>query len=374
MHEDSAKRPTPGLNDGPDAPNPPLVVPTEFSSRRLVSLQCLRGIAALMVVIHHVIHQSPGFLSIWPTEAWQAGVDLFFVISGFVMVYVTSKREQSATQFLAMRGARIVPVYWFFTLAAAALMFFVPQLARSNELTVKHVVLSMLFLPHKSGTTGDLSPLVKQGWTLNYEMFFYVLFALAMAISLRRRTLLAVGALITLSAIGHALRMADIRPGALTFYLDDIILEFALGMLIATAYLGGKLSLIRTPLAVALVGIGFVAMFALQTDDLSKRALVYGLPAAAIVIGALAFEEHVPLRLRLLPYIGDASYSIYLVHIFPIALLRAVWPLPMDGWFSLAAFMLTTFAVTIALGRLSYTLVEQPSLKLLRRWIERRVG
>lgn len=353
--------------------NPPLATPTEFTSRRLVSLQVLRGIAALMVVVHHVIHQSAGFLSIWPTEAWQAGVDLFFVISGFVMVYVTSKREQSAAQFLAMRAARIIPVYWFFTLGAAALMFFLPRLYNSNELSLKHVVLSLLFIPHTSGRA-DLSPLVKQGWTLNYEVFFYLLFALAMAISVRRRTAIAVATLIAFSAAGHLMGLTGISLGTLSFYFQDIILEFAFGMLIATAFLNGKLDRIMAPLAGTLVVAGFVAMFVFQSDDLTKRALIYGLPAAAIVIGALTFEQRVPVRLPFLQKVGDASYSIYLVHIFPIAILRAAWPMPMDGIGSLLLFLVATVVVVLILGRLSYSLVEQRSLRYLRGVIQRRIG
>ena len=94
----------------------------------------------------------------------------------------------------------------------------------------------------------------------------------------------------------------------------------------------------------------------------------------ATLIGALAFEQQVPLRVRFLQYVGDASYSIYLVHIFPIAVLRALWPIPMQGAGSLALFLLVSMAVVILLGRLSYTLVEKPTLKLLRGAIERRLS
>lgn len=95
MTDLAADRETSRSDTSAGTENTLLAVPTEFTSRRLVSIQCLRGIAALMVVFHHVLHQSPGFLALWPTEAGQAGVDLFFVISGFVMVYVTHDRERS---------------------------------------------------------------------------------------------------------------------------------------------------------------------------------------------------------------------------------------------------------------------------------------
>lgn len=356
----------------------PLAAPTEFTSRRLVLLQVLRGVAALMVVIGHAIHQSPGFESAFPTEywkqGWQAGVDLFFVISGFVMVYVTNKREQSPKQFLAMRAARIVPIYWFFTLASALTIIVAPQLYRANELSVKHLVLSMLFVPHLTASSG-WTPLIKQGWTLNYEVFFYILFAIAMAISLRHRAALAVAALFTFAASGWALQWAGLPIGVLGFYFQPVILEFAFGMLIAAAFLRGKLDTMKVPVAGLLIVGGFVAMLVLTpTADLTNRTLIWGIPAAGIVVGALAFEHRVSLRLRLLQSIGDTSYSIYLVHVFPIAVLRAFWPLPMEGAVSLVLFLIATIVVVLLISRLSYTYVEQRSLKYLRGVIERRLG
>lgn len=373
MSEPSASRPQTGAAGA--GGQPPLAVPTEYTSRRLVSLQCLRAIAALMVVMDHAIHQSPGFVAAWPlpTGAWQAGVDLFFVISGFVMVYVTNERERSARQFLAMRAARIIPVYWFYTLGSAAMLLIAPQLYRSNDFSVKHLVLSLFFIPHITAESG-WSPVVKQGWTLNYEVFFYVLFAIAMAISVRHRTALSVGTLVAFSVAGHLMKLGHFPLGALGFYFQDIILEFAFGMLIATAFLRGKLEHIKAPVAAALVVLGFVTMFALPSDDLTKRAVFFGLPAALIVIGALAFEAQVPLKLRFLQSVGDASYSIYLAHIFPIAVLRAVWPLPMEGAVSMLLFVLTTFAAVIVVGRISYRFIEQTSLKYLRGVIQRRLG
>jgi exopolysaccharide production protein ExoZ len=354
---------------------PPLATPTEFTSRRLVMLQILRGIAALMVVFHHVLHQSPGFLAVWPTEAGQAGVDLFFVISGFVMVYVTNEREQSAAQFLTMRAIRIVPVYWFYTLIAAALMFFLPQLFRGNELSVKHVLLSLLFIPHDS--QGSLSPLIKQGWTLDLEVFFYILFAIAMAIAARQRVSIAVATLAVMTAISYIMRFTGISPGVLGFYFDNIILEFAFGMLIAKAFLGGRLRPFNPIIGLLVLLSGFVLLFALDPlFTAATRVIVYGLPAAAIVIGTLILENRTqPFRLPLLQFIGDASYSIYLVHIFPVAILRTLWPrvpLPMSGIISLALFLSICVTFVIGVAAASYYGIERTSLRYLRKKVARR--
>ena len=351
----------------------PLVVPTEFSARRLVTIQWLRGIAALMVVLHHVLHQSPGFLAVWSTEAGQAGVDLFFVISGFVMVFVTHERERSPGQFLAMRAVRIIPVYWFFTLAAALMIFSLPRLVRSTELSVSHIVFSLLFIPHQA-EDGLLNPIIKQGWTLNYEAFYYVLFALAIAIWASRRVTLAVGALTVLAAIGYWMEFTNYSLGTPRFYFNNIILEFALGMLIARAFLGGKLGWINSSAAAIMVVTGFIALFALDPFfAYPTRVLVYGIPAAIIVIGALAFEGRsgVP-KISLLEFTGDASYSIYLVHIFPIVILRAFWPLPMHGVPSFLLFLIVSVTLAIGMGAISYYSIEQTSLKYLRKKIRQR--
>jgi exopolysaccharide production protein ExoZ len=357
---------------GPEKPS--VSVPTKYTPRRLATIQVLRGLAALMVVFHHVQDQSEGFRQIVSTQAGQAGVDLFFVISGFVMVYVTHDREQSPGQFLAMRAARIVPVYWFFTLAASLLIVLQPQLFRSNEATVRHVVLSMFFVPHNT-VSGGLSPVIKQGWTLNYEAFFYVLFAIAMALSFRRRAGFSVWTLLGLAFIGYWLPLIGYSSTATNFYLNNIILEFAFGMLIAQAYLNGKFERIGPIFSVGLVAIGFIALFA--CDPLyssSNRAFTYGLPAAAIVAGAVAFETRSDsFQKPFLQFVGDASYSIYLVHVFPVAMLRVIWPkigLEMSGAGSFAAFLLAAFALSIAAGAVSYYLVEKTSLKFLRRKIQ----
>ena len=318
----------------------------------------------MMVVVHHVLHQSPGFLAVWPTEALQAGVDLFFVISGFVMVYVTMKSERSPRQFLAMRAARIVPLYWVFTLLGAALLLVLPGLFRANSFSVRHVILSLLFIPHAIQDNGSwiTTPIVKQGWTLIFEVFFYILFAFAMFISIRRRVPLAVLALVAIVALGQVMRSYNISLGSADFYLNAIVLEFAFGMLIATAALQGKLDSIKAPLAAFLVIGGFVLMFLCH----GHRVIIYGLPAVAIVVGCLALENRFRIRMRLLQFLGDTSYSIYLVHIFPVAVLRAIWPLPMEGPASLLLFLTATLILVIFCSAISYYGIEKTSLRYLR--------
>jgi exopolysaccharide production protein ExoZ len=161
------------------------------AKQRILSIQYLRASAALMVVFHHARDQFADFPAPFHTSPGKAGVDLFFVISGFVMVFVTSIRERSPRQFLESRATRIVPIYWFYTLVCFALLCIAPRLFTANEASARHLIFSLLFVPHASfATVGLLSPLVKLGWTLNYEVFFYIVLTAAMFVIAPRRVVI----------------------------------------------------------------------------------------------------------------------------------------------------------------------------------------
>jgi len=341
----------------------------------LLSIQYLRAIAALMVVFHHVLNQYDGFLRILPTQSFAAGVDIFFVISGFVMVFVTATSKRSACQFISMRIVRIVPVYWFYTLMAAALLLVAPRLFNANELSLRHLLLSMCFIPHRFGAAGSLTPLVKQAWTLNYEMFFYLLFAAAIAVSRRWRVLLSIYLLAASAITGFLSDPIGLNPWlqnhpSFAFFTHSIILEFAMGMTIAVAFLQGKLRFLNRKTATFLVIAGCSAIFANGASGAELRVLCYGIPATSIVVGALVLEVRGTFgRQSGLLLLGNASYSIYLVHVFVIAVLRWAWNLRhfrADGVLNLFLFATLSLVLAASLGILSYLAIEKPSLKCLR--------
>src|SRR5262249_55839896 len=135
------------------------------------------AVAALLVVFNHS-RQFAGFESAIDTTVGHAGVDIFFVISGFVMAVTAGRANYPAGVFLQRRIIRIVPLYWAATFFTAGLLLIAPGLFRDNVVTLKHFLLSLFFIPHVSPDSAhDLSPLIKIGWTLNFEMFFYVVFA-----------------------------------------------------------------------------------------------------------------------------------------------------------------------------------------------------
>jgi exopolysaccharide production protein ExoZ len=349
------------------------------AKQRILSIQYLRGWAALMVVFHHARDQFPDFPAPFHTSAGQAGVDLFFVISGFVMVFVTSTRERSPRQFLEARATRIVPIYWFYTLACFGLLCVAPGLFKANEASARHLILSLLFVPHAiAATAGMLSPLVKLGWTLNYEVFFYVIFAATMFVSAPRRVLITTCMLAGLIAAGPVISsILGVQIGGVAaFYTNQIIGEFMLGMLIARAYFGRQLDWLGSTPAVVLIVIASGAMILGAPYVDTARLVVFGLPAAMILLGALAIERRGAIgRWPLLLLIGDASYSLYLVQIFPIAVLRYLWrrlDLSVHSWPWAILFVACSTVAAVLLALVSYLAIERPSLRWLRSVIGAR--
>jgi exopolysaccharide production protein ExoZ len=354
--------------------------PVSKPSVKLYSIQYLRAIAALMVVLHHSIQQCPAVLHVRLTQSLQSGVDIFFVISGFVMVFMSARTKYSPWRFMEMRIVRIVPVYWFYTFLAAILLLVAPGLFRANELSWRHFLMSLFFIPHTvAADPGNVSPIVKQGWTLDHEMFFYLLFAVAIAASQRLRVKLCVSALVLLAALGVFIKFMGWQQwlgghAGIASVANPIILEFGMGMLLGAAYLRGALKSIHKYTSLALIVLGFAAILATGPTAINTRLVFYGIPALAIVTGALSLDTSGMIKLYK-PFlrIGDASYSIYLVQQFPIALLRSLWGkahMPRQGVAMFCVFVIACMAVATMIGIGSYLLVEKPSLKYLRNLID----
>src|SRR3954467_905713 len=152
---------------------------------RLHNIQAARFVAALGVVVHHSsdIFFYGGARDVPPLFGihWDGGVDIFFVISGFIMAYLTDGRfgeAGAARSFLARRLIRIAPPYWIFTTLVIAAAIALPGHVHNATLGAPQVIASYCFLPWPRGD-GLLNPLLSQGWTLNYEAFFYAAFALS---------------------------------------------------------------------------------------------------------------------------------------------------------------------------------------------------
>jgi len=274
------------------------------------SLQALRAIAAASVVYFH-IGNSPVFGSF--------GVDIFFVLSGFVMAMVVA-RGQSASMFAAHRISRIVPLYWLLTTCVLVVALVTPQLLNSTTANGWNYVRSLLFLPYFK-ENGALHPMLAVGWTLNYEMFFYLCVLLALLID-RQRCLLLTAALIVVAYFG----LGQWSDGGVfnAFFANTLLFEFLLGMVAFRLYHRGVLA--RLPMFAALsTALGcyvFMALAESHAVDETNRLLWYGLPALLLLLAALRLES-LSLRglqplMTLLVALGNASYATYLSHFYVV--------------------------------------------------------
>lgn len=344
------------------------------SDSTFYGVQALRAIAALMVVLDHciylwltrVMHEPQA--NFWMNGA--AGVDIFFVISGFVMtisLHGFSKYRHPVREFLRRRVTRIVPLYWIATTLKIVLLAIVPAVALHSALTPLNVAGSYLFVPALNAEH-LIAPVIIVGWTLNFEMFFYVLFAAAMLFK-ERSTKVLIPTLCFLALIGIV--YAPSRPAFLTL-ISPLLLEFMIGVLIGGAVISKRLSG-RLISAVFLV-VGFVSIVTVyphllyQAAHLKWRFLLWGLPAGLIVFGAVGLEGIFANALpKWLVSAGNASYAIYLVQTFvlpPIGI--AVSKLGLHGRFALAVIVVSGLIFAAISGEIAHRFIELPILDFLK--------
>jgi exopolysaccharide production protein ExoZ len=328
---------------------------SEFSSatsgRRLINLEILRFYAACSVVLLHLAAslddkgQHNFYIDLF--GSWGAsGVDIFFVISGFVIARSYFIKAPTVWNFVKARVRRIVPIYWILTLLVGSLWAVFPSLFRSYTVSFNDVFTSLFFVARLTGV-GD--PVLWIGWTLEFEMLFYVLFAFGLLTRFRNA-----------APVFAALALASC-----VFWLGayDIVLEFILGMLIAFIAKKikispriGSLILIAGCLALVLaIGIRHVGDF---------RVLVYGLPSALIVLGATSVRQ---LPAWKWPSLGFASYSIYLTQALTIpVVIRSVTGLGFEA-ISADIWLVIALSICVLFGIIFSELVDKPLFQNLRR-------
>jgi len=337
------------------------------------SIQILRALAALLVVFHHARYQIHDFEIFFYGGFWpfgQSGVDIFFVISGFIMWVTTHDRQTTSLEFMTNRIVRIVPLYWLITLTVMCIAFAMPSLFRSIVLTPEHAIKSLFFIPHfYPGAPTRIWPLLLPGWTLNYEMVFYLVFAAALLLP-RHLIIPLIGGLFA-AAVAAGLAF-DFDSAVAIFYTDPIIMEFVAGMLLGHLWLHGRLTM-PAWLAFAAIAVACAAIVALTPfeESLQTRVLSWGIPAVLIVSACLsldrrgAFPSH-----GLLKLLGEASYSIYLTHILTLGVLRTAWHrlgLVERDLDSACVFLVVSIAASVLVGIAVYYMVEVPMRHFFRR-------
>lgn len=281
------------------------------SGSKLAGLQTLRAIAALMVLIGHVVAETEHYFAVdLPGDRipWTRGVDIFFVISGFIIALSAQRFAGQSLAFFWRRFLRVAPLYYLFTTLMVLSLLVIPGATKDTSLDLGQILNSYLFLPYER-QDGRIAPVLSLGWTLNYEVFFYALTALCLWFRHPFRGLAALLVLFSLTSL-----LPD-HGTLLTFYTNPLILEFILGVALFHLY-QTDWRLASPKLAVVTLALGFLLMIALNFTDL-PRFLAAGLPATLIVASGTLFCPAVPLPFQTL---GDASFSLYLSHRFTMRL------------------------------------------------------
>lgn len=338
---------------------------------KLHTIQYLRAIAAMLVLASHALLYPIAEHTLAYGRLGWLGVILFFVVSGFIMVAVTGTGRFDPGKFLRRRVLRIVPMYWAFTFLAAALALILPTLFKTTVFDGLQLLQSLFFVPFYNPASHGLHPLYKLGWTLNYEMFFYFSFALLALLNARHRVMTLTLIYVGLVIAGIALHPTGAIPG---FYTSYMPLAFVAGAWLGLAQVEGRLQNVHWSVGALLIVLvlgGLVEGFTINHGGLVEDWEAFAgmlVAAASLVALAVAFERALP-RLRVLELLGDASYSIYLVHIFAVAGIAGVALRlmgPVSPW-AMGASIVAAIAGGLLIGVILYRVVEAPLTNRLRR-------
>lgn len=344
--------------------------------RKIASLQVLRAFAALLVVVSHI------WWDIAPYAGRQTlmeqmnlsnmggfGVDVFFCLSGFIMMWCIGDEVPSigkGAQFLGARIRRIYPIYGIWLLVALPYIW-IHWANTSDAATPSEVVRNLLLLPSLPSEP-NYRMLLPQAWTLVYEMYFYALFALCVCLLPKRHLAIGLGVvMLSIFGISHFI----VGPGErlkwvnITWMIaDPLTLNFLAGAVFAR-YLGQVSISVSSERMAPFFALAGVVIFLLSYYFVDgTRLLKFGVPAfVVLVLGCISALRDTPIH-RVLVYLGDASYSIYITHII-VGWCAAYVASKIPGW---PTTMLFAFSALAALfGCLSYSLIEKPINKRLHR-------
>ena len=332
-----------------------------FHDNRFDSIQALRGLSTLFIILEHVRFLNCGAF----------GVDIFFCISGFMIMFSTHK---SSACFLRKRLIRILPLYYLMTFGTYFLLLLFPSMFAQSTAKPEFLIKSLLFIPFDIGN-GILQPIMRIGWTVNCEIFFYLIFFIALHISHRYRGLISslmLGGIVLVTALLPA-SVTESCP-FLRFYGDSVMLEFVLGILcyyaargIYALFQANRIPRMVSILSLCIAACIFVLLVATKPgiNILGYRRFVFwGIPAMLMVL--LVFTAGLWLKMpRLFVRLGDMSFSIYLMHYYPVMFLdRKIFDFSTGTPYAVLGVLISV-AISILLAYVSWIVVEKKVTKWL---------
>lgn len=315
------------------------------------NIQILRAFAAINVVVYHVLYLSSiyfdkinflNFLKGWGLN----GVDLFFVISGFIIFHTQLNNKKNIYQFIKSRLARVVPSYWIITLFYAFLYFLFPNLFNNLTISSEKIFYSLFFF---SQLIEDLGPIVNVGWTLEYEMLFYIMFSIFLFF--KKFNIIYINIIFIILIL---------------LSKNFLFFEFLFGINIAYFYnkknLNSKVGLLIFFIGLSILVLSLKPISIFHIDNDINRVFFWGIPSLLIVLGFIYCK---PVYNKFLLFLGNASYSIYLVHFMVITSFCKIF-------YPYLILVETDFIVIIliflgvSLSCLFYIFVEKPTLNFLK--------
>ena len=338
----------------------------------LISVQYLRAIAIILVLFSHIAFKNTQMGSStmhWWHDAGTFGVDIFFIISGYIMAHITKnlhQKREGVRVFLKKRFVRIVPLYWFYTLIALAIFVLMPE--RINSSGGETLILKSFFL-FPLGENENY--LVNVAWTLLYELIFYIVVSFGLFFSRKKGVTFIMGLLLFSVLSSIFLPMKGLNYNILTFF-DPIFIEFFLGMLLY--FLLVEFKNIAWYISLLSLFIGLFLFYALYSGLTVSgiHRIDSGTIAFLIGFAVISLEKFwLKKSSKLLKIIGDASYSIYLVHPFVLVVVLMVYKkFPNIFLQSEALLIVVMFMASLIMGYFSYLHIESR----LIRWTKKIFG
>jgi peptidoglycan/LPS O-acetylase OafA/YrhL len=344
-----------------------------------VTIQILRGIAALGVVYFHCVGEG-GFSGFKKTGAW--GVDIFFIMSGFIIAYIVSKNTKN---FIIKRIFRVVPLYFIATFSIVFIAIIFPNLIHGTKISVEKIIKSILFIPYEDELKQNL-PILGPGWTLNFEMFFYLIMAFCVFFVKNKKyiSIICSVVLIVCMFIFNIVKSESFILEYYRSYNGGLFPEFIYGLLLHNFYCHLKskqvppcLLLIVRIICTGIIISSFVYLIASDVTGLyfsGNRNLQKGIPALLLVIASLFLEKNINgknIVVQFFVLLGDASYVMYLFHYHIIAFLsRVIFQSFIgnnNGIIVEILKLLFTIIVTVIICVYLYKLVDIPIQKKLKK-------
>jgi len=318
----------------------------------VLSVQYMRAIAALLVVLHHSLEKGVQYNMIsqnWFDTGGELGVNLFFIISGYIMCHATYNKQIHFKKFLKARFIRILPLYWILTTVVLVIFFISPELINSSGGTTS-IFDSYLLIP--SGN----KYLVQNGWTLSYEFYFYFIFALGLSAMGYMKYFIPMIVITLLILIGMFIQF---NAPILKFLTHQTLLEFLLGILSFIAF--QKYSINKITSVLLVISAAILVYWSAQ-GEINIYVFKYVLPLF-FFIGMRGLESSFvslqkSMPSKLLEGLGNSSYSLYLIHPFALVVVSKVLYL-VGALLPSSLFLLLLMVASLIAGHLCYLVLEQ---------------